>query len=88
MELAPGPEEHYLIKTTDDEGDLSVGGGLGKRQADWQKLGVFIDVPSIDGYLEKVKVLAPKTHVPGFCWIATCKDTEGNHFGLLENEKK
>lgn len=31
-------------------------------------------------------MLVPKTAAPGVGWLAYCKDTEGNIFGLMEND--
>lgn len=37
---------------------------------------------------EPGKVLMPRIPVPGFGALAICADTEGNVFGLWEDEKK
>ncbi|HHJ52867.1 MAG TPA: VOC family protein, partial [Caldithrix abyssi] len=43
----------------------------------------------LDGYLEKAQkagaqVDVPKMPVKGIGWIAYCKDTEGNLFGMIQ----
>jgi predicted enzyme related to lactoylglutathione lyase len=43
----------------------------------------------VDEYLEKIqqtggKVLQKKTKVPGVGYMAYCKDTEGNVFGIMQ----
>ena len=83
---APGPMEYFMIET---EG---VGGGMGKRQAPWQKMQNFIQVPDIDEYMKKVqalggKMLSPKLTVLGIGYIVSCEDTEGNAFGLLQTDE-
>jgi hypothetical protein len=50
-----------------------------------------IDVPSVDGFIRKIeaseeKVVLPKTPVPGVGYMAYCQDTEGNTFGLLQED--
>lgn len=30
----------------------------------------------------------PKTPVPGIGWFATCQDTEGNVFGIMESDPR
>ena len=34
------------------------------------------------------KVLMPKMTIPTVGWFATCQDTEGNTFGIIEFDKK
>jgi uncharacterized protein len=33
------------------------------------------------------KMLMPKTAIPGVGWFSTCQDTEGNIFGIIEENK-
>jgi predicted enzyme related to lactoylglutathione lyase len=49
----------------------------------------YIGVPSIDAAIEKVKnlggrLIMDKAPVPQMGYLATCLDTEGNVFGLWE----
>lgn len=51
----------------------------------------YIGVPSVDACLADVtrlggKVLLDKTTVPKFGYLAMCEDTEGNTFGLWEED--
>ncbi len=55
IEKVPGPMEYYFIETTDDEGNPGIGGGIGERAMPDQHITSFVDVPSIDEYLEKVE---------------------------------
>jgi predicted enzyme related to lactoylglutathione lyase len=32
------------------------------------------------------KVLRPKPSIPGVGWLAYCQDTEGNTFGLMQDD--
>jgi predicted enzyme related to lactoylglutathione lyase len=50
-----------------------------------------IGVDSVDEFLNKIEaaggaVIAPKTAVPGVGWFAYCADTEGNLFGIMEDD--
>jgi predicted enzyme related to lactoylglutathione lyase len=50
-----------------------------------------IDVASVDGAVAKITarggtVVAPKMAIPGMCYFAYCKDTEGNTFGVMESD--
>lgn len=93
FEKVPGPSEYYLITTTDEQGNIGVGGGMAKREQPGDAITNFIDVPSIDEYIPKVeqlggKVITPKQTVPGFGYLAVCLDTENNIFGLWETDEK
>ena len=86
------PQEYYLIETQTETGEKGISGGIAKREKDYQKITNFIQVNSIDRSISKVKELGgqitePKTAIPTVGYIAGCKDTEGNIFGLIEVEK-
>lgn len=89
-EPVPGIPDFYMIATTDNDGSPGVGGGLGRRGAPDQKITNYIGVSSIDFTLEEVlrlggTVLVPKTAVEKYGYMAVCEDTEGNSFGLWED---
>jgi predicted enzyme related to lactoylglutathione lyase len=51
-----------------------------------------IEVPSVDEYAKKIQsnggqVIAPKTTIQGVGYFVTCKDTEGNSFGIIEMDQ-
>ena len=51
-----------------------------------------IGVASVDESMEKAlaaggSVALPKMPVPGVGWLAYCKDTEGNIFGIMQDDK-
>ena len=86
---APVPDmEYWVIRAS--EGDAL--GGLIKRTAPGQTPINYYTVPSIDkamGKLEKLgrKVTAPKAAILHVGHNAQCTDTEGNAFGLWENNR-
>ena len=89
IEKAPGPMDYLFVYTKNEKGEEGVGGGIAKRDKPEDKITNFIDVPSIDEYMEKVKelggqVITPKMPVPGYGFLAVCIDTENNTFGLWE----
>ena len=54
---------------------------------------MYIDVPSVDEYVDRVKklggqVCVPKMAVPGMGYFAVCLDPENNGFGLWEDNPK
>ena len=87
----PGMEGYYLIETADLEGKPGVGGGLAKREAPGQGITNFFGVSSLEDHnsmVEKLggKVLQPKITVPGWGHMSVCLDTEGNTFGLWQDD--
>ncbi|MDD5509078.1 MAG: VOC family protein [Bacteroidales bacterium] len=84
------PEMQYnLITTTNLDGTPGIGGGMGKRMEPSQRIMNYFGVPSIDAAMKQVtslggKVLTEKMAVPGMGFLANCMDTEGNTFGLWE----
>jgi len=69
-----------------------MGGGIMKRQSPGQVMTNYFDVPSVDAYSAKViglggKIIVSKMPVPGMGYFAVCLDTEGNSFGLWEDNK-
>jgi predicted enzyme related to lactoylglutathione lyase len=50
-----------------------------------------VDTPSVDEFVQKAKAgggleVVPKMPIPAVGWLAYCKDTEGNIFGLKQND--
>jgi len=90
-----GPQEYWLI-TTGKDSEPGINGGLFKRQVDIDGQAVIayvctVDVPSYDEYEKKVTkyggtIVVPKMPIPGVGWLAYAKDTEGNIFGLHQND--
>lgn len=88
FESYPGME-YNLITTTNLDGTPGVGGGLGKRMDPSQRMVNYFGVASIDAAMRMVvslggKVSSEKMAVPGMGYLANCMDTEGNAFGLWE----
>ena len=68
-----------------------INGGIGKRQQPGQPGMNTIGVPSVEDYAAKVaqaggRIIAPKSAIPGVGWFVVCMDTEGNVFGLMEED--
>ena len=92
MEQPPGMTDYYFIETKDLNGEMGVGGGLGKRGEPGQKITPYIGVNSVDEHAAKVeklggKIIQPKMPVPGWGYMAVCMDTESNMFGLWQDDK-
>lgn len=90
-----GEEDYWLINT--GESGIGINGGLIKRKDGLGGISVnayvcTIGVHSTDEYIKKVMAhgglyVVPKTAIPGVGWLAYCKDTEGNIFGIMEDDQ-
>ena len=96
IEKWTGPADYWLITTGPDQ-QPGINGGLMKREAPTKGISIIayvctIDVDSVDRFLERIKanggsVVAPKMAIPGVGWLAYCKDTEGNMFGIMQSDE-
>ncbi|HKW58236.1 MAG TPA: VOC family protein [Candidatus Dormibacteraeota bacterium] len=81
----------YLLATTGDKNDVGIDGAIMDRTDHKQAVINTISVDKWEAGAEAVKtagghVLQEKTAVPGQGYFAYCKDTEGNIFGIFEND--
>ena len=90
IEKWAGPMDYWLV-TTGDEKQPGINGAITLKS----KLAAVtintVDVPSVDNFLKKIteaggKVVLKKTAVPGVGYLAYCADTEGNVFGIMQND--
>ena len=90
-----GPLEYWMI-ITGAEGTPGINGGLVKRTSEITGDSVIayvctIDVPSVDEYADKIAanggtIVVPKMPIPGVAWLVYAKDTEGNIFGVHQED--
>lgn len=83
--------KEYMVFSTPE----GVGGGIMKveKVEPGASPSVYVDVDSIERYLEKAKELGaeiavPKTPIPGVGWYAHIKDLDGNIYGIVQGEEK
>ena len=81
----------YLLATTGDKTDIGIDGAIMDRTEHGQGVINTISVDKWESGADAVKkaggqVLMEKTSVPGQGYFAYCKDTEGNVFGIFEND--
>jgi hypothetical protein len=84
--------------TTGPASERGIDGGLIRRQGpiDGQAVIAYvctIDVPSVDDTVRTVGLngganVVPKMPIPGVGWLAYCKDTEGNIFGVMQADER
>ena len=70
-----------------------VNGGLYQREKETANMTPmnYINVESVDEYMEKIKVLGgkiivPKQEIPNTGWTAIAVDPDGNYFGLFQRK--
>ncbi len=90
-EAMPQEMEYWIISTVDDKGNKALNGGMMKRQSPQQQGINYFDVKSVQESSAKVeqlggKVITPKSPVPGMGYMAVCKDSENNGFGIFEED--
>ena len=86
-----GPQEYWLVSTGQDT-EPGINGGLMRRQYPGAGTCNTIDVASLDQAVASVaqhggKTVVPKMAIPGVGHLAYCSDTEGNVFGLMQEDK-
>jgi predicted enzyme related to lactoylglutathione lyase len=85
-----GPVDYWLA-STGEEGEHGIDGAITKRTSPAASTVNTISVPSLDEFMSKVsmnggKVITPRMTVPGVGYFAYCQDTEGNVFGIMEED--
>ena len=83
-----GPIEYWMVKTGENS-QPGINGGMARRMPGQIGMTNTIEVPSLDEYTNKItsnggQILIPKMPIPGVGYFATCMDTEGNIFGLIQ----
>jgi predicted enzyme related to lactoylglutathione lyase len=86
----PGAPEYYGLATTGPDTEPGINGALFQRGR-MTETTLTMSVGSIEDAAEKVKaaggeITQEKTPIPGMGWFATCRDTEGNSFGLYADD--
>jgi predicted enzyme related to lactoylglutathione lyase len=85
-----GGQQDYWLITTGDESEPGINGGLLRRSdMPGQPVVNTVSVDSVDDAVGAVEanggsVMLPKMAVSGIGWLAYCRDTEGNMFGLMQ----
>lgn len=88
-------EDYWLIKTGPD-GQPGINGGMVRRRApiDGQAVIAFVCTVGTTALDQTVALatksggenVVPRMAIPGVGYLAYCKDTEGNIFGLMQED--
>lgn len=86
-----GPIDYWLVATGNKD-QPGIDGAIMKRQRPLLAMVNSIEVPSVDDFVQKVvsnggMVVLSKRPIPGVGYMAYCRDTEGNNFGLFQPDK-
>jgi predicted enzyme related to lactoylglutathione lyase len=81
---------YYSVKTGDDN-ESGINGSFFKKEEGWTSISNVINVNDIDSIITKIKdlggeIIFPKTVINGVGYLAYFKDTEGNTFGMIQND--
>ena len=92
-------ENRYWLVTTGPEAEPGINGGVVFRRspaepADGQPINAFvctISVANLDKSVDHVLesggcIIIPRMAVQGIGWWANCRDTEGNIFGMMQED--
>jgi predicted enzyme related to lactoylglutathione lyase len=84
-----GPSPYWLVTT--GQGEPGIDGGIVKRTPELGGTVNTIGVPDLEGYMRRVtrsggRVTSPRTAVPGIGWFCYCRDSEGNAFGMMQED--
>jgi predicted enzyme related to lactoylglutathione lyase len=85
-----GPTPYWMIVTGPTE-QPGINGGMMPRPAPGAGVVNTIGVTSVDDMTAAVeanggKIILPKMAIPGVGWLAYFTDTEGNQFGVIQND--
>jgi predicted enzyme related to lactoylglutathione lyase len=89
IEKWEGPVDYWLI-STDDRDQTSINGAIRQRMKDETTVNT-VNVPTIDEFVNRVvnaggSIVIAKSVVPGVGYHAYCADTEGNLFGIMQQD--
>jgi uncharacterized protein len=94
-----GPQDYWMVKTGEPD-QPGIDGGLMRRMGgaptDGQAVNSYVCTvmtSAVDDDVNKAmtsggSVALPKMAVPGIGWLAYIKDTEGNLFGVMQEDTK
>jgi uncharacterized protein len=85
-----GPMDYWLAETG-EKGEPGIDDAIMKRMNPKTSIVNTISVPSLEEFMARIeknggKVLTPKMAVPGVGYFAYCQDTEGNSFGIMQED--
>ena len=88
-----GKEMDYWLVTAGEDEEVGINGAIIKKSESHPATVNTVSVTSFEDAVKRIKkaggkVLGPKTTVPSVGYMAYCKDTEGNIFGIMQTDPK
>ena len=88
---APGPLDYWLIRTGEPD-TPGIDGGIALRDAEWQRITMFIEVESAAEAARNIekagrRIVQARTVIPGVGYVIACEDTEQNTFAIIEQDE-
>ena len=85
------PGVDYWLVSTGPADQPGIDGAIMPRPAQSLRITNYVDVPSVDEYTAKIQsaggsIVNPKMPIPGIGYATACMDTEGNLFGLFQDD--
>ena len=85
-----GPVDYWLVTTGEDK-EAGINGAITEKTDYVTATTNTISVISFEDAVKKIKEaggkqLMPKTAVQGIGYMTYCRDTEGNVFGIMQND--
>lgn len=86
-------DQPYWLVMTGPNSEPGINGGMMKRRDPNQPQVNTIQVADLDAMIAKVvseggENVVPKMPIPTVGWLAYCKDTDGNIFGMMQPDEK
>jgi uncharacterized protein len=85
FESYPGPSEYHMTRISEQSGAAITNMEPGKRG-----MRAYFDVDDVNAGAARVKELGGECDepmaVPNMGWFATCRDPQGNEFGLWQTD--
>jgi len=84
-----GPADYWLV-TTGEESEAGIDGAIFRREREDAAV-TTVSVPDVEEYVKKAeaaggKVVMPRVAIPAVGWFAKVADTEGNIFGIMQED--
>jgi uncharacterized protein len=85
FEASPGPFEYHMARISDQ-----AGAAITNMEPSKRGIRPYFDVDDINAGAARVTELGGEANepgpVPGMGWFATCRDPQGNEFGLWQTD--
>ena len=84
-----GPNDYWVVITGEDAEQPGINGGILDSRDSFAGSVNLVDVPALDNALLRVVeaggvIIHSRSTIAGVGFVAYCRDSEGNPFGLIE----